>query len=184
HFPNVMLHIARAVEKVAALNEPDNVVRANTLALESGLLAQGFSAADARLHALTRIFSSESGAYGTGLDDATLATDTWEAEGKLAELYLARMQFAYGPDEARWGEKVARPDGAAGFNLYAEHLKGTEAAVLARSSNLYGMLTTDDPFQYLGGIGLAVRHLGGETPGLYISNLRDPAKGKVEAAAR
>ena len=184
HFPNVMLHIARAVEKVAALDEPDNAVRANTLALESGLLAQGFSAADARLHALTRIFSSESGAYGTGLDDATLATDTWEAEGKLAELYLARMQFAYGPDEARWGEKVARPDGAAGFNLYAEHLKGTEAAVLARSSNLYGMLTTDDPFQYLGGIGLAVRHLGGETPGLYISNLRDPAKGKVESAAR
>jgi cobaltochelatase CobN len=184
HFPNVMRQIARAVEKVAALDEPDNAVRANTLALENSLLAQGFAPAEARLHALTRIFSSESGAYGTGLDDATLATDTWEAESKLAELYLARMQFAYGPDEARWGEKVARPDGAADFNLYAEHLKGTEAAVLARSSNLYGMLTTDDPFQYLGGIGLAVRHLGGATPGLYISNLRDPAQGKVESAAR
>ncbi len=66
------------------------------------------------------------------------------------------------PDEA--GAKV---------NLYAEHLKGTEGAVLARTSNLYGMLTTDDPFQYLGGIGAAVRALDGKAPELYIANLRN-----------
>jgi hypothetical protein len=56
----------------------------------------------------TRIFSSESGKYGTGLDDATLATNTWKgkAEGdrKLADLYLSRMQFAYGVDEEDWGQ--------------------------------------------------------------------------------
>jgi cobaltochelatase CobN len=34
------------------------------------------------------------------------------------------------------------------------------------------MLTTDDPFQYLGGLALAVRHLDGKAPELYISNLR------------
>ena len=132
----------------------------------------------ARDYALTRIFSNQSGTYSTGLDDATLASDSWEDEGRLAELYLARTQYAYGPDESRWGRK---PDG---LNLYAEQLEGAEAAVLARSSNLYGTLTTDDPFQYLGGIGLAVRHLNGTSPSLYISNLRDPARGKVESAAR
>ncbi|ENO85151.1 cobaltochelatase subunit CobN [Thauera linaloolentis] len=178
HFPNVMLHLARAVELVAELDEPDNAVRTNTLALEKRLLEQGLSAEDAREYALTRIFSNQSGTYGTGLEDAALATDSWEDEGKLAELYLARMQYAFGPTEARWGEKPEK------LNLYAEQLQGVEAAVLARSSNLYGMLTTDDPFQYLGGIGLAVRHLGGKTPGLYISNLRDAAKGKVESAER
>jgi cobaltochelatase CobN len=56
--------------------------------------------------------------------------------------------------------------------------------VLSRSSNLYGMLTTDDPFQYLGGIGLAVRHLDGKAPELYISNLRGSGSGKVEGAAQ
>ena len=193
HFPTVMTLIARAVERVAELDEPDNAVRANALEIERSLIEQGFTAEDARLHALTRIFSSESGAYGTGLDDATLASDTWDDEGKLADLYLERMQYAYGPDPSRWGERVRAPGnreaagGAAGkgsFNLYAEHLRGTEAAVLARSSNLYGMLTTDDPFQYLGGIGLAVRRLDGRTPGLYISNLRDQGKTRVEGAGR
>src|SRR5690606_13455804 len=97
---------------------------------------------------------------------------------KLAALYLSRMQYAYGPDESQWGEP------GQGVNLYAEHLKGTEGAVLARTSNLYGMLTTDDPFQYLGGIALAVRHLDGKAPELYISNLRGSGSGKVEGAAQ
>jgi cobaltochelatase CobN len=80
---------------------------------------------------------------------------------------------------------VAGQGGKAGaLNLYAEHLRGTEGAVLARSSNLYGMLTTDDPFQYLGGIALAVRQLDGKAPELYISNLRGPGGGKVEGAAQ
>ncbi len=178
HFPNVMHLIARAVEMVADQDEPDNAVRANTLALEADLLARGFDAEEARDLALTRIFSNQSGTYGTGLDDAALASDSWDDEGKLAELYLQRMQYAFGPDERRWGRK------AEGINLYAAQLEGVQAAVLARSSNLYGMLTTDDPFQYLGGIGLAVRHLSGRSPGLYISNLRDADDSKVESAAR
>jgi len=73
------------------------------------------------------------------------------------------------------------------LNLYAEHLRGTEGAVLSRTSNTYGMLTTDDPFQYLGGIGLAVRHLDGKAPQLYISNLRatgNGGSGRVEGAAQ
>lgn len=178
HFPNVMQLIAQAVEKVAVLDEPDNAVRANTLALEARLLAQGYAPEDAREYALTRIFSNQSGTYGTGLDDATFASDSWDDASRLAELYLARMQYAYGPTESLWGRK------AGGLNLYATQLEGVEAAVLARSSNLYGMLTTDDPFQYLGGIGLAVRHLGGTSPSLYISNLRDAERGRVEPAAR
>jgi len=185
HFPNVMLQIAKAIEKVAALDEPDNPVRANTIDTEKTLLDLGYYAEDAREYALTRIFSNQSGAYGTGLDDATLASDTWDEEAKLAELYLARMQYGYGPTETRWGYRPQPPSGKNDApNLYAEQLKGVESAVLSRSSNTYGMLTTDDPFQYLGGIGLAVRHLTGRSPQLYISNLRNPTAGKIESAAR
>jgi cobaltochelatase CobN len=84
-------------------------------------------------HLLVRI-----GRYGTGLDDATLATDTWKgkAEGdrKLAQLYLSRMQFAYGPDESTWGSlRAAARARTAALNLYAEHLRGTEGAVLSRT---------------------------------------------------
>ncbi|HEY1130975.1 MAG TPA: cobaltochelatase subunit CobN, partial [Roseateles sp.] len=189
HFPNVMRQLAKAVRLAAeAKGERDNPVAANAQRIAQQLRARGVDAAAAERAGQTRIFSSESGRYGTGLDDAALATDTWksQAEGdrKLAELYLSRMQFAYGPDEAEWGARGVAGGGKGGqLNLYAEHLRGTEGAVLARSSNLYGMLTTDDPFQYLGGIGLAVRHLDGKAPELYVSNLRGPGGGKVESAA-
>ncbi|MDX9767175.1 MAG: cobaltochelatase subunit CobN, partial [Ectothiorhodospiraceae bacterium] len=182
HFPNVMKQLAEAA-RLAALadDEPDNPVAANRRDIEARLAQLGVPEEERHIAAMTRIFSSESGRYGTGLDDATLATDTWngKAEGdrKLAELYLSRMQFAYGPDASKWGQTLD------GVNLYAEHLKGTQGAVLSRTSNLYGMLTTDDPFQYLGGLALAVRHLDGKTPELYISNLRGPGGGRAERAA-
>jgi cobaltochelatase CobN len=193
HFPNTLKLLAKAAALAAQADEADNPAFAHTREVRQRLLARGVPAAQAEDAALTRIFSSASGNYGTGLDDAALATDTWkgQAEGdrKLAQLYLARMQFAYGPDESRWGQSGAdlagpgRRDGkSAPVNLYAEHLRGTEGAVLSRTSNLYGMLTTDDPFQYLGGIALAVRHLDGKPPQLYISNLREAGAGRVEGA--
>lgn len=185
HFPNTMKLLAKAAQLAAQADDgkfADNPVAANTLRIARRLEARGLSAEAALRAAQTRLFASESGRYGTGLDDATLATDQWKgkAEGdrKLAALYLSRMQYAYGPDEAEWG----RP--GQGVNLYAEHLSGTEGAVLSRTSNLYGMLTTDDPFQYLGGIALAVRHLDGKAPELYIANLRGTGAGKVEGAAQ
>ncbi|MFT3819402.1 MAG: cobaltochelatase subunit CobN [Rubrivivax sp.] len=185
HFPNVMKQLARAAQLASQADEADNPVAANARRISQQLQRQGVPEAEAKRAGATRIFSSESGRYGTGLDDAALATDTWktQAEGdrKLAALYLSRMQYAYGPDEAEWGSTGVAS--ARKLNLYAEHLRGTEAAVLARSSTLYGMLTTDDPFQYLGGIGLAVRQLDGKAPELYISNLRGPGAGKVEGAA-
>jgi len=182
HFPNVMKQLAKAAKLAAEADEADNPVAANSRRIAAQLEQQGLSRAAALNAAQTRIFSSESGRYGSGLDDAAPETGLWqgkeEGDRKLAQLYLSRMQFAYGPDESTWGEA------GNGVNLYAEHLKGTEGAVLARTSNLYGMLTTDDPFQYLGGIGLAVRHLDGKAPELYISNLRGSASGKVEGAAQ
>jgi len=35
------------------------------------------------------------------------------------------------------------------------------------------MMTSDDPFEYFGGISLAVRNLDGKSPEMYISDLRD-----------
>lgn len=190
HFPNAMQQLARAVQLAAQADEADNPVAANARAIAARLRARGMDEGAALRAGQTRIFSSETGRYGTGLDDAVLATDTWQgqAEGdrKLAQLYLSRMQHAYGPDESEWGSLPTAQLGGKDVagNLYAEHLRGTQAAVLSRSSNTYGMLTTDDPFQYLGGIALAVRHLDGQAPQLLISNLRGPGSGRVEGAAQ
>jgi len=187
HFPGLMKWLATAADQASRIDEPDNAVALDSRAAETELRAQGVGAEDAARLARTRVFSSESGAYSTGLDGATLASDTWgtgpdgkenrkAGDAKLAGLYLDRMQFSYGPDDRHWGEKPP-------VNAFATHLKGVEGAVLSRSSTLYGMLTTDDPFQYLGGLSLAVRHLGGRSPELYIANLRERDQPRTETAA-
>lgn len=174
-FPNLMLRINEAVDLVSS--KGDNIVARNTAQTYQKLLEKGKSKEQAKILSRIRVFSNESGLYGSKLEDATLASDTWESEDKLAKLYLNRMQYAFGAGLKDSGEKVN------GLNLYSENLKGTDAAILSRSSNLYGMLTTDDPFQYLGGLSLAVRHLDGKSPEVLISNLRDAKNTKVQTGA-
>ena len=185
-FPNVMERFNEAVVMLAALDEPpqQNFIRANTERIRERLSQRGVGPEQAREFALTRVFGNESGDYSTRLTDATLASDKWEAnDGKLEQLYLSRMSWAYGPDPARWSSKL-RDDSGAEINAYAEHLRGTSAAVFSRSSNLRGLLDTDHPFEYLGGISMAVKHLDGHNPQLYISNMRDPQRAKLETAAK
>jgi cobaltochelatase CobN len=185
-FPNVMERFNEAIQLLAAQPEPrgQNFVRANTERIEAALRQQGVAAQDAREFALTRIFGNESGDYSTKLTDASLASGMWEeGDGKLEKLYLSRMSWAYGPNTAHWSRKLADPAGRE-INTYAEHLRGTSAAVFSRSSNLRGLLDTDHPFEYLGGISMAVKHLDGKNPQLYISNMRDPSRARLQTAEK
>src|SRR5690554_3304339 len=75
HFPQVMEWLAKAADQASNLDEPNNPIATNSRTIEQKLLALGMRKDDAKLAARTRIFSSESGAYSTGLDDATLARD-------------------------------------------------------------------------------------------------------------
>ena len=68
-------------------------------------------------------------------------------------------------DTSQWS-KTNRQQGNT-VNVYAEQLKGTSAAVFSRSLTR-GLLDTDHPFEYLGGISLALQHLEGKAPQLYI----------------
>ncbi|KGJ96212.1 cobaltochelatase subunit CobN [Colwellia psychrerythraea] len=181
-FPNVMLWIAKAIDKVAKMKEDNNFVYRHATALKTELLEKGKSEEDADYLSSIRIFSNETGNYGTGLAGSSLASDTWETDDKLANLYLGRMGFAYGADEKRWSESVSNALGE-GEGLYSKVLSGTNGVIFSRSTNLYALMTNDDPFQYFGGIGLAVRHLDGKTPEMYVSNLRKKDQLKVQTLA-
>jgi cobaltochelatase CobN len=165
-FPNVMLWLAEAIDKVAQMKEENNFVYRHSQTLLKQLKEEGSSEEDARYLSSVRIFSNESGNYGTGLNGASLASDSWETDDKLADLYMRRMGFAYGKDESRWSEDQRNAA------LYSKVLSGTDGVIFSRSTNLYAMMTNDDPFQYFGGMGLAVRNLDGKTPEMYVSNLR------------
>lgn len=186
-FPAVMRWLDTAARQVAALPVQGNVVARNTQAVRQKLMAAGASAAQADAWAGTRVFSNEQGTYGTGLSEATLATDTWSRSGKgggdaqLAQLYIDRMGHAGLPDAPAAGS--AAGEALARQQAYGNQLAQVDAALLSRTSNTYGVLTSDDPFQYLGGIALAVRQLTGRDPALYVQNLRDDTEIKTDSAA-
>lgn len=173
-FEGFMRLLADATERLSELDEPGNVIAKNTQAAAQSLRKKGMDAAQARRMAAVRLFGNQPGDYGVGLSDAVLDSTAWDNDAPLAEQYLSRLQYAYGSKD--WGVSSGN------VNVYAEQLKGVRAAVLSRSSNLYGVLTGDDPFQFLGGLSLAVRHINGKSPELYISDQRRP-QGRVVSAA-
>jgi cobaltochelatase CobN len=176
-FPNVMQLLATAVESIAELKEESNFVWRNSQRIKEELIEQGIEAKEAEYLSTVRVFSSASGNYGSGVEDAAFASDTWESDSKISDLYLSKMGYFYGSDDSRWGQQLEN------VNLYAKQLSGTDIAMFSRSSNVYGMISSDDPFEYFGSLALAVRNLDGASPEMVISNLRDANNPKAENAA-
>jgi cobaltochelatase CobN len=171
-FPNKVKLLDKAV-RLAAQAENDtypNYVKENSDALYDCLIADGYEAEEARSLSMARVFAMSLGNYGVGLENAIAASNTWENETKLANFFINRMGYAYGEDG--WG--------VPNVDLFRQNLADVEVAVHSDSSNLFGMLDTDDYFEHLGGLALAVRSITGETPDLYITNLRDTHNPKIE----
>ncbi|WP_048695170.1 cobaltochelatase subunit CobN [Catenovulum maritimum] len=186
-FPNVMQLLAKAVKQVAELKQEsnsiwDNFVQINSEKVKQSLIEQGVAADEAEYLSSIRMFSNQSGDYGSGVDDSTWASDTWESDKKISDNYLGKMGYFFGPDSSRWGEKAVNAQGE-DVQLYAKQLSGTDLAMFARSSNLFGMLSTDDPFEYFGALSLAVRNIDGKSPDMVVANLRDANNAKAEDAA-
>ena len=171
-FPLVMQWIDQAVRQVVSLDETDNQLAKNTDAIESALRSQGMGEAESAKLAAVRIFSNEAGGYGNGLSDAVLATDVWtndsptEAGKDMSQLFIDRMGYAFGDNV----------NGVSASAAFAQHLSQVDTAIMSRTSHTYGVLTSDDPFQYLGGLSLAIRNLRGVAPRLYVQNLRDESE--------
>ncbi|KLI98003.1 cobaltochelatase subunit CobN [Luteimonas sp. FCS-9] len=173
-FDGFMRLLADAIDRLAA--EGDHAIADNVRARTRALVDQGVDPARARTLAALRIFGNAPGEYGSGLTARILddAPDADKDDAALAQTFLSRLQYAYGARD--WGVALD------GGNLFAEQLRGVDAAVLSRSSNTHGLLSTDHPFEYLGGLSAAVRHLDGRSPALYVSDLRGGAPRTAQAA--
>jgi cobaltochelatase CobN len=137
-------------------------------------------AAQAARLAQARIFGNASGDYGTGLAEAVQSDGLKRDDTRLGELFLQRMSQPYVD-----GVPVTDVPAAAAVQALGAHLRHTDAAVLSRSSHLYAMVSSDDPFQYLGGLAAAARSAGKAEPlGLYVHQLQDAAAPTSESAAR
>ncbi|WP_188053807.1 cobaltochelatase subunit CobN [Sphingosinithalassobacter sp. CS137] len=172
-FDGFMRLLGDAIDRLAALDEPG--LARNARDTEARLVARGIAPERARELARLRIFSNAPGEYGSGLPDRIAKDADWESEDELAATFLDRLQYAYGARD--WGLKLE------GTNLFAEQLRGVDAAVLSRSTNVHGLLSTDHPFEYLGGLSLAVRSVSGEAPDLFVTDLRQSGMPRTTTAA-
>lgn len=174
--PTLMQLVDEAVTQVKDLEEHDNPIRANVQKTRQALEQRGIAPAEAARLAAVRVFTEPSGAYGTGVDNVVQASNTWDQESQVADVYFNRVGHLFG--QGYWGD---RPGGAAlAVDVFKMALKDAKAAIHSRSSNLYGTLDNDDVFQYLGATSMAIRQVNGKSPETLILNLADGKGGKHE----
>ena len=181
-FPALMKLLDQAVA-TAATAEADNAIARNNRAIEGELRRAGLKPAQAKALALARVFGNPAGDYGTGISDAVqsdgLQSQQGQTDPRLGQLFLSRMSQPYVD-----GEPLAVPPAQARQALGA-HLRHTDAALMSRSSHLYAMASSDDPFQYLGGLAAAAKVAGKRGDiALHVSQLQDAAEQHTETAAQ
>nr|WP_276575148.1 cobaltochelatase subunit CobN [Methanococcoides seepicolus] len=152
-----------------------NYIRENSDTIYNTLMATGnYTEEDARKISQCRVFGPDEGSWGAGgFRKAVTATGTWEDESKIANLYINSMSYAYGDNI--WGNLDSE--------VFREVLSNTEAVMFSRSGNDgrgSGSVVFDHVYEFFGGLGMGVREVSGETPEMYIVNLKNPDEAVVE----
>lgn len=160
-FGDKVLLLDRAARLVAASG--DNAISRHDREVEDALIASGVTREQAERVARARVFGNKPGAYNIGVDRLVAQSRDVDDGDTLANLYLHNMNAAF--SQETWGEEAPQ--------ALATHLKGNQAVLFSRSSNLYGALDNDDTFSYAGGMHFASKVVnGGAAPAFYINNLR------------
>ncbi len=178
-FPLLMLLLDNGVSVARDQAEEDNLVRAHIEKTMELLKAKGIAEDKARRMASVRIFTEPPGAYGTNLDKVIVASNTWDNEQQVADVYFMRMSHLYG--QGFWGEKEQQGGEDLGDTLLKNALSGSKIAIHSRSTNTIGILDTDDFFQYLGGTAMAIRAVDGKSPEVHVTNMTNPKKAVQES---
>lgn len=163
-FDGLMKKLADVIEQLATQNTSQNVIARNSELIQQQLLEQGLSELEAIRFSRARLFSNPPGDYGSGVTDIAMDSTAWDDDKILADTFIQSQSHIYTSQD--WGTPVEE------LNLLQSQLTGTDAVVLSRSSNLHGLLSTDHPFEYLGGLSVVVKQIDGSNPRLYVSDSR------------
>jgi cobaltochelatase CobN len=173
-FPNKLLFLDQALQKAMVQNDIENFLAQNTKTIKDALIASGMDKAEAEEQSRFRIFTEEVGSYGNGVAEMTSASGLWESDEPISDIYKNRVQFAVG--QGKWAVPVKK--------ALTENLRGVDIAVHSRSSNVIGVIDTDDFFMYLGGMSLAVKSVKGEAPDTMVTLHRKKDELTVENVAK
>ncbi len=165
--------INKAVQLAAnAIDTQPNYVKQNADAIYNALIAKGYSDEVARTLSVCRIFSQEEGNHNNAMQNALLITNSWENEGQLAETFIGTFGNVFMGSEIN---SIHMGD------LYSLNLGGTQIAMFRRVVNVNDLFGDSDYFGYFGGLGLAIRHISGQEPKMWIMNVENPSNPRLES---
>jgi cobaltochelatase CobN len=173
-FPDKLVFLDEAVQKAMAQTDIENFLARNQGVIKRALVASGLPAEAAEEQSRFRIFTEKTGSYGNGVAEMSGASGLWESDEAVSSVYLNRTQFAVG--QGKWAVPVQA--------AFTENLRGVDIAVHSRSSNVIGIIDTDDFFMYLGGMSLAVKNVRGVAPDTLVTLNRKKDELMVEDVAK
>jgi cobaltochelatase CobN len=173
-FPNVVALIDRAVELVAAAEEPEeeNYLRRHVRREAQSLTAKGIAPEQADRQAKYRVFGSKPGSYGAGLLNL-IDERNWKTDADLAEVYINWGSYAY----------TASDHGVAAAEPFKRRLSQVAVAVQNQDNREHDIFDSDDYFQFHGGMIAAIRALTGGNPAAYFGDTANPDNVRVRDLA-
>ncbi len=157
-FANLIDLFDSAARAVAALDEPAHLNPLAARAREEGDAA--------------RVFGSQPGAYGAGLQ-ALIDEGGWTARDDLAAAYV------------RWGGYAYRAgrEGEAAHGAFEKRLARVEAVLHNQDNREHDLLDSDDYYQFEGGLAAAVERARGKAPAIYHNDHARPDAPKIRTLA-
>ncbi|MEA5621087.1 cobaltochelatase subunit CobN [Cronbergia sp. UHCC 0137] len=188
-FPNLIDLFSQAVTAVAALDEPpEQNPLALTVRQETDLWTQqGLPLEIAQERSQYRIFGSQPGAYGAGLQ-GLMASQNWENDQDLARAYTNWSCYSYGGKkeaggrgQGAGGELFTSTEKQSTANLEAFQMRLSQMQIVLHNQDNreHDLLDSDDYYQFQGGLTAAVRSLQGKNPQTYFGDNSIPSLPKV-----
>jgi cobaltochelatase CobN len=170
-FPALVQLFDEAVRRVIMLDEPveQNFPRKHWLAETAALVGEGLDMDAATRRASYRVFSSKTGAYGTGVMEL-IENRSWREAHDLADVVLTWGGWAYGVDAT---------DGVEAADAFRRQVAAVELALHNRDNREQDLFDSSDHFEYHGGLVAAVVSLSGKQPRAYVGDSSDPARPDV-----
>ncbi len=169
-FPNLIDLFDQAVAAVSQLAEPpdQNPLAAQVSVETERWQAEGLSEAEAIARSRYRIFGSQPGAYGAGLQ-GLMAAQNWTSDADLAQAYINWSSYAY----------TGQADSHTAPAAFEQRLSQMQIVLHNQDNREHDLLDSDDYYQFQGGLTAAVRSLQGQNPTTYFGNHACPENPQI-----
>jgi cobaltochelatase CobN len=169
-FGETLRLLATVPKRLAEQDEPLdlNPVRASWLKEFQAATERGIDRKEASRIAALRVFSSEPGAYGTGLLPL-IDSGSWRSTRDMTDVFC------------KWGGFAFDSEGVAGehLDLFRRRLSEIEVVHQNQDNREHDILDSDDYFQFQGGLHAAVRSLRGRAPATYHGDSSSPERPRI-----